>query len=357
MIVEPGPPSSARTGDVSALTLGDLGEEGLLARLLPRMASTGAQVSIGPGDDTAAITVGGEAPVLATTDSMVRGPDWLDVWSTGTDVGFKVVMQNLADLSAMGGSGTGLLVTLIAPPDLPVDWCEGVADGIALACRRQSPQVPVVGGDLSSSDGAVVVSVTALGTVPPGRRPIRRSGAAPGQVVAVSGELGRSAAGWALLRDAGTDPGAVAGAERGWSQAQRELVAYHRRPTPDLAQGPAAAAAGATALIDVSDGLLRDAGRIARASGLTIDLDGAAVRGLAALLIEAVGEERAMDAVLSGGEEHVLLATFPDAAVPAGWRPLGRTLPGSSDHGSPDAVVLIDGLAPEGSRGWDHFGG
>lgn len=341
---------SEESGAGGSQTLGELGEAGVLKDIFATLTTTDS-VLVGPGDDTALLAVSG--PVLATTDAMVRGRDWLDEWSSAHDVGVKVVMQNLADLAAMGGVGTGLLVTLIAPGALPARWARDLTAGIAEISAATG--VPVIGGDLSSSDGAVAVSVTALGEVPGGRA-VLRSGAEPGQEVAVSGSLGRSAAGLEVLRRSGTDgspsgrhaglgAGPGAGPAAGW-------VAYHRRPDPDLSQGPAAAAAGATAMLDVSDGLVRDGGRIATASTVRIDLDEAAIGALAEEFVSELGSAPALDCVLTGGEEHSLLATFPVGTVPPGWTVVGHT----AEAGTAGPGVWWRGERTTGG-GWDHFGG
>ncbi|MBA2695525.1 MAG: thiamine-phosphate kinase [Ornithinimicrobium sp.] len=330
-------------------TLAQIGEAGLLGEIFARLDAaarpgTGTDVLVGPGDDTAYLRTSGA--VLATTDTMVRGRDWLDRWSSPSDVGGKVVAQNLADLAAMGGVGTGLLVTLVAPGDLPVRWATDFADGLVAAAARAG--VPVLGGDLSSSEGAVIVSVTALGEVP-GQGAVLRSGAVAGQVLAVSGPLGRSAAGLQLLRRGDDDR---------WpspevAQRAAQLVGYHCCPDPDLTQGPIAAAAGATAMIDVSDGLVRDGGRIAKASGVRIELDADALTALAEPLAQVLGAQSALDCVLSGGEEHVLLATMEAGAVPPGWTTIGTV---TAAQGGPGPGVWWRGEQATGG-GWDHFGG
>ena len=353
-------------------TLGEMGEAGLLEGVFQTFSRLPkGQVLIGPGDDTAYLQVRSQA-VLATTDTMVRGSDWLDEWSSGFDVGAKAVTQNLADLAAMGGVGTGLLVTLIADPALPAAWAQEMTKGLAWAAERAG--VPVIGGDLSSAPtGMVAVSITALGELAPGvRHPVLRSGACPGDVLAVSGELGRSGAGWWLL-ESGISP----------SQTQDPdlatgLITYHQRPLTDLSQGPIAALAGATSMIDISDGLVRDADRIARASGVHIILDPSAIRALADGLTPVLDDARAQHLVLSGGEEHELLATFPlEASLPAGWIRLG-TVNGTGevheeaaieevvtqeavireDQADPDVGVWLEGIRLDPrAGGWDHFGG
>jgi thiamine-monophosphate kinase len=320
-----------RTGPTGP-TLADVGEDGLLSVIFPLLPG-GPGVIIGPGDDTALLSTPGGS-VLATTDAMVRGRDWLDEWSTGADVGIKTVAQNIADIAAMGGVPNGLLVTLIADPRTPVAWVRDFTTGLAQAAGDAG--VPVLGGDLSSApEGVLVVSVTALGHCE-GREPVCRSGAQVGDVLGVSGSLGHSAAGLLLL-------------QRGESRFAPELADYHRRPRPLHEQGPVAARAGATAMLDISDGLGRDAGRMARASGVRIELDEARLGDDAAQLRHVISEDDAWRCVTEGGEEHSLLACFPSGAgLPDGWRQIGEVVAGSG--------VLLRGQLVSGG-GWDHFGG
>lgn len=312
-------------------TLADVGEDGLLATIFP-MLPGGPGVLVGPGDDTALLSAP-HGSVLATTDAMVRGRDWLDEWSTGADVGAKTVAQNLADIAAMGGVPTGLLVTLIADPRTSLAWVREFSEGLARAATEAG--VPVVGGDLSSApEGVLVVSVTALGDCE-GRQPVCRSGARAGDVLAVCGSLGHSAAGFLLL-------------QRGQTGRAPKLVDYHRRPRPPYGQGPAAARAGATAMLDISDGLGRDAGRMARASGVGIELDDVLLADDVAQLQQAVGPDDAWRCVVEGGEEHSLLACFPaTTTLPSGWRPVGCAVAGSGVRLRGEPVV---------GGGWDHFG-
>ncbi|WP_432519739.1 thiamine-phosphate kinase [Kineococcus sp. SYSU DK006] len=308
----------------------DLDEAGLLERLLPGLPT---RALLGPGDD-AALVAAPDGRVVATTDVLVERRDFRRDWSSGADVGWKAVAQNVADVAAMGASSTGLLVSLGLPGELELSWVESFAEGLGAACRAFG--TVVVGGDLSSAD-EVVVAVTALGDLA-GRAALLRSGAGPGDVVAVAGTLGRSAAGLLLLQE-------------GAREDVDGLLAAHRRPVPPVAAGPAAARAGASALMDVSDGLLRDAGRLAAASGVVLALrtEGTALGRWSGELTSAVGA-RALTCVLTGGEDHALLGCFPAAAaLPEGFEVVGRVLAG-------EPAVLVDG-APAAVRGtgWDHF--
>ena len=296
-------------------TARELGEFGLIARVTERLG-TSAGVLVGPGDD-AAVVRAPDGRVVATTDVLVEGVHFRRDWSSAYDVGRKAAAASLADVAAMGGTATALLVGLAAPGDLPVDWALGLADGL----RDESAVVGavVVGGDTVSSE-RVVVSVSALGDLG-GRTPVLRAGARPGDVVVIAGELGRSAAGLALL---------LAGERSGL------LVEAHRRPTPPYALGPALADLGATAMCDVSDGLLADLGHIATASGVAVVVD-------AVPLPDGVSLEQA----LTGGEDHALVACVPPGTeLPAGVVTIGRV-----EEGSGVTAVGFDVRTP----GWEHF--
>src|SRR3954463_1189260 len=248
----------------------DVGEFGAIARILAH-AGTARVTQVGPGDD-AAVLWAPDGRVVATTDVLVEGRHFRRDWSSAEDIGHKAAAANLADVSAMGGVATALVVGLACPADTPTSWLEGVATGLAEECAPLG--AAVVGGDTVSSapdSSAVVLSVTALGDLG-GRAPVLRSGARPGDVVALAGRLGWSACGLAVLRRGFSSPVAA--------------VSAHRRPSPPYAAGPAAAEAGASSMCDVSDGLLADVGHLAADSRVTVDLDGAA---LAKACLEPVG--------------------------------------------------------------------
>lgn len=325
----------------------DLTEEQLLARVFPLLPE-GKATTLGPGDD-AAVVAAPDGQFVVSTDVLVEDRHFRTRWSDGYDVGRRAAAQNFADVAAMGARPTSLVVSLVVPGTTAVDWVTGLARGLADACRPV--RAGVVGGDLSGGS-ALVVAVTVHGTLE-WRPAVVRSGARPGDVVAHAGVRGRSAAGLALLD---------AGLARPGEERHADLVAGYLRPEPPLEAGPAAARAGATSMIDLSDGLLRDAGRVARASGVRLDLDpGAfaadreALAGAAEEVAEATGVPAAelVDRwVLGGGEDHGLLATFPTGTVPSGWTVVGRVLEPASD-GPP---VTVGGRAPDVGPGWDHFG-
>lgn len=317
---------------IGGTPLSDFDEEEVLARILPVFPlATGLVVP--PGDDAAVLATGPRT--IATTDTVVLGRDWVDEWSSGADVGHKVVVQNLADVAAMGGRPTGVLLTLVADPRVSLDWVVDHANGVAQACRAAG--VGVLGGDLSSAPpGVVMVSVTALGDLD--GEPVLRSGARAGDVLAVHGSLGLAAAGLLLLR-AGTP------------ELHQAAVAHQRRPRTPLVAGVEARLAGASAMLDISDGLLRDGGRIARASRVVIDVDPALLDDDVEGLAGAVGRDAARDCVLAGGEEHSLLATFPPGRMPPGWRALGAV----RDAGPGERPRILVGGQVVRHTGWDHF--
>jgi thiamine-monophosphate kinase len=311
--------------------IADLGEFGLIAALaagLPR----GERTIVGIGDDAAVLTTP-DGRVVATTDLLLEGLHFRLDWSDPADIGVKAAAQNLADVAAMGAVPVALLVGFAAPGDLPLAWAQELVSGIAEECARVG--ATVVGGDTSRAQ-SVVLAVTALGDLA-GRDPVTRAGARPGDVLAIAGVLGDSAAGLALL-EAGL-PG------------PEPLIAAHRRPHPPYSAGPEAARLGATSMIDVSDGLLADLGHIAQASGVLIDVDPALLPagGDLAAAAAALGRPGPLDWILTGGEDHALAATFPPGiSLPDGWIVAGEVRAG---HG-----VHVNGRAFTGPAGWNHFG-
>lgn len=309
-------------------TLADVGEFGLIDQLLTRFPQ-GDDVLVGPGDDAAFVRFP-EPRVLASTDVLVEGRHFRRDWASASDVGHKAAAQNLADINAMGGRATALTVGFAAPADLPAAWALEMAEGIAAEVALVGASV--VGGDVSRAE-EIFVAVTVLGVVE--GEPVRRSGARPGDVLAIAGRQGWAAAGLAVLA-------------RGF-RSPRVLVEAHRRPEPPYRQGAAAKAAGATAMIDVSDGLVADVGHIAESSGVAVDIDSSALAVPEPL--RAVGAALGADPmsfVLTGGDDHALVATFPSGTtLPDGWSRIGTVGAG--------AGVTVDGEEYEGPGGHTHY--
>ncbi len=310
-------------------TLAQLGEFAVIDRVIAGRGA-GPGTVLGPGDD-AAVLLAPDGRVVVTTDMLVEGRHFRLDWSTPRDVGRKAIAQNAADIAAMGAATTGFVVAVGAPGDTRADRLQDLADGM----WEEAAQVGagIVGGDLVAAP-QWVVSVTALGDLG-GRRAVTRGGATVGSVVAMSGEVGRSAAGYVLL-DKGID-------------AFDELRRRHRVPEPPYGQGVVAAEHGAGAMIDISDGLIADLRHVAEASAVGIELSTAALAADWQALVDAaaiVGVD-AWSWVFGGGEDHALAATFT-GTVPPGWRVIGTVVDGP-------ARVLVDGREWTGYAGWQSF--
>jgi thiamine-monophosphate kinase len=309
-------------------TLADAGEFGLIRELIA-LFEQGDQVLVGPGDDAAVLRIR-TGHVVVSTDLMVEGRHFRREWCSAADIGHRAAAQNLSDVNAMGGRATALTIGLAAPPDLPVQWALDFAAGFAEEAGQVGAHV--VGGDLTSAD-QLMLSVTVLGACTVA--PVLRSGAAPGEVVALCGRQGWAAGGLAVLG-------------RGF-RSPRVLVEAYRRPEPPYAAGLAAAEAGATAMIDVSDGLVADAGHVAEDSDVRIDLHADAFEIPEPLhaVAAALGSDP-IRFILGGGDDHALLATFPaDTPLPDGWIGIGEVLEGEG--------VTVDGQQYDGPTGWTHF--
>ena len=380
-------------------------------------------LEVGPGDDCAVLTPSTERTVV-TTDTLVQNQDFMDPWpggfggtrSGGYEVGRKSATQNLADVAAMGARPVSLFASLSLPGETLYGWVEdfarGLVDGVR-ACGAED--CTIAGGDMGAS-GEISVTVTALGRTD---RPVLRSGAQAGDTLALAGRTGWADAGLRLLLNPLSRPAMVLlkGIANGGlsheplpeiplseglldligtlnsAEAAEMLEACERaidaqmRPVSPVPLGEAARDAGANAMLDVSDGLVKDSGRIARASGVQIHLDEAAVDALAApllpvarLLLTIVEHNEGAESpaslarafVLGGGEDHGLLATFP-AEVPEGFTTLGSCRVdragrahsadplagghyGAGHRGSLAAgAVLMNGV-PLSELGWEHYG-
>lgn len=309
-------------------TIADVGEFGLIDLVRERLG-TNDYVLIGPGDDAAHVATA-DGTYVTATDILVEGRHFRRDWSSAADIGRKAVAANLSDINAMGGVATALVVAFAAPGDLPVSWVTDLVGGMVEECAKVGAHI--VGGDMSSAE-QVIISITAMGDT---ERPVTRAGAQVGDQVAYAGTLGLASAGYGAL-------------SRGF-RSPKIAVDEHRSPHPPYAAGPAAAAAGATAMIDVSDGLLGDLGHVARASGVAIDIDPAAFEILDAVqtVAGALGGVDPLRFVLSGGDDYALAATFPaDVALPDGWTRIGEVGAGEG--------VTVAGAPYEGGPGHRHW--
>lgn len=339
-------------------TIGGLGEFALITRVTSQFPRTD-DVILGPGDD-AAVVAAPDGRTVATTDLLVEGRHFKREWSSARDVGHRAVAQNYADVAAMGARPTGLLIGFAAPPELPLAWAEEFTLGVRDECARAGGAV--VGGDTVGSD-TLTIAITALGDLE-GRSPVRRDGARPGDVVAYTGHLGLSAAGLALLERSDAAEEGSAGMIAGETDGLAKCLSEHRRPSPPYAAGPEAARLGATAMLDVSDGLVQDLGHVCRASGVCIDLDSDALEPDPALLeaVRVLGAPagKAVDAarrlMLSGGEDHALAAVFPpEVRLPEHWHVVGTVgdAPETTAENTGPRVTVDRNVVENG--GWDHF--
>lgn len=328
---------SARSGpsddDGSAATLGQTGEFALIEQITSGLEQ-GPAVQVGPGDDGAVIAVNGS--LVCSIDTLVEGVHFRRDWSLPHEVGSKAVAASVADLEAMGATPVALTASLSAPKDLPSSWARQCSAGMRVEAEKAG--LSIVGGDVTGSRD-ITIAVSVLGQLE-GRDPVRRGGARAGQAVAMVGRVGWAAAGLAVLG-------------RGF-RSPRVMVQAQKVPEVPYGQGKVAALAGASSMIDISDGLLADLGHIAAASGVAIDLRADAfdvpepMRAVAA----ATGKDP-MSFILAGGEDHALVATFPAERVPEGWSVIGAVVDGAGE-------VLLDGAGTtdlfEAGSGWDHFG-
>lgn len=335
------------------MNLADLQEWGLIDRLARRLAEGGVppaagSVTLALGDDAALLAPPPGTELVATIDALIEEVHFRRDWSKPEDVGWKALAVNVSDLGAMGARPLGALISLAVPPETPVRWIDRLYAGLAECAATYG--CPVVGGDTVRAPRVIALSVTALGSVPAGRA-VRRSGARKGDLLCVTGVLGDSAAGMALL-------------ERGErrSRASAPLFDWHRRPRPPVEAGSALAEAGlATAMLDLSDGLASDLQHISRGSrvGARVELERLPISDAARRAAEKLGQDP-VDWALHGGEDYQLLFTVPPerfADVPPALGPLGVTATIIGRMAGRGVVAVgEDGTArPLTRRGFAHF--
>jgi thiamine-monophosphate kinase len=277
------------------MLVGDLGEHALLARVLARLPRPSPTVLVGPGDDAAVLAPVRNERLVVTTDAVVEGVHFSRAFSTPADIGHKALAVNLSDLAAMAATPRWVVLSLVLPGSWMVAEVEELVDGLAALAGRHG--VSVVGGNITRTEGPLVVDVTAGGDVAP-RRWLTRSGAVAGHDIYVSGAIGGAAAGLEMLRAAIPGTG---------------CIARHRRPEPRVRLGIAVGRArAAKAAMDLSDGLADALRQVAKASGVGVRVD-------AELLpIDPGAREwwtsRGVDPVMAavkGGDDYELLFAVP----------------------------------------------
>ncbi|MBI3911363.1 MAG: thiamine-phosphate kinase [Armatimonadetes bacterium] len=348
-------PNVRRPAAFYTMLIHEIGEFGLIERLAVLVRDTeqlpaAGRVVLGVGDDASVLELPPDRQLVATVDALVEDVHFRRPTTSPEDLGWKALAVNVSDLGAMGARPLAALLTLALPPSGAVEWVERLYSGLAEAARRY--RCAIAGGDTVRSPDRIAVTVTALGSVPSGRA-IRRSGARAADLVCVTGVLGQSAAGLALL-EAGQTPESAP--EFG------ALLRAHRRPEPPVEAGVALADAGLpTAMIDLSDGLVSDLEHIVRQSGV-----GARVvkeRLPISLATRQAAESLGVDPhtwVLHGGEDYGLLFTIPPdrfARVPPLLAPLGVVATIVGEMGGTDLLIEEeDGTAVALVRaGFQHF--
>ncbi|MEZ5076416.1 MAG: thiamine-phosphate kinase [Solirubrobacterales bacterium] len=281
-----------------------MGEFELLAKVRERLPAAGPRVRLGSGDD-AAVTVPGGA-TATSVDAIVEGVHFRRADTDLATIGRKALATALSDLAAMGAEPGEAYVVLGVPPDLGEDECLQLLDGIAALAAATA--TTLAGGDVTRAP-ALTLAVTVVGHAPAAEALVGRGGARPGDLLVLTGEIGGAAAGLRLLEDPGL--GAGLSPETGKRLRRRQLD-----PVPRLRAGRALAGAGATAMIDLSDGLGGDAAHLAAASGTGLRIDAAALplaKGVAEVAAAAGMEP--LQLACSGGEDYELLAAIPPARL------------------------------------------
>jgi len=291
----------------------------LIAAINERLPAPGERVRLPSGDDAAVVESG--ATTAVSVDAIVDGVHFRLADFGATAVGRKALAAGLSDIAAMGAAPGEAYVVVGAPEELADAELLGIAEGLAEVASREG--VTVAGGDLVSAP-VLIVSVTAIGYEPEGGRLVSRSGASPGDVLALTGELGGGAAALALFEDnrdrTGVSP-----------ELRERLLARQLDPVPRLREGRALAEAGASAMIDVSDGLGADAGHLARMSGCRLEIELERVPVAAGVAEVAGGEGAGLELAATGGEDYELLVA----------------LPAETAAGAADAVAQAGGLLTE----------
>jgi thiamine-monophosphate kinase len=325
------------------MTLADIGEFGLIHRIAPQFIKPLSGESLGIGDDCAVVPLIGDPCLLVTTDMLIEDIHFLRNSIGPRELGHKSLAVNLSDIAAMGGNPEYALVSLALPLDTDVQSVTEMYSGMLEMASRYG--VAIAGGNVSSAP-QVMLSITVMGT---SMGPLlTRSAALPGDMVAVTGWLGSSAAGLGVLK----------GDVRVSEEAAQVLKTAHLRPRPRVAEAQTLVRSGIRTAIDISDGLLSDLQRICEASQVraTIQLDRLPIHES---VEKAFGADSARLA-LSGGEDYELLFTASSDLVERVKAELGIsvTVVGEIASGDETAVDVIDAggnVVDVGTGGWDHF--
>jgi thiamine-monophosphate kinase len=332
----------------------DLTEDELVAAIRRVLSGDLPGVVVGVGDDAAVVEAGGGQQVL-TTDMLVEGVHFDRASISPRDLGAKSIVVNVSDIAAMAASPRFALVSLALTADLDPAWVMELEGGMRAACDEYA--LALVGGDVSRA-GQIVVSVTVVGEVAPGKA-VTRFGAQVGDRLVVTGSLGAAAGGLVLSRAHPSKLGQAIG--EGWGS---ELLSALARPVARVGEAQTLAQAGATAMMDLSDGLAKDLTRLcvesrggARVELARVPVSAALVSGSGKLGVDA------LDLAMGGGEDYELLATMPEDTVGEARAALderfGVPLTDIGEIVEGEGLVAVDAngnVSPLEAKGWDHFG-
>ena len=330
--------------------LTEIGEFGLIQTLARGLSQPGKDVVLGIGDDAAAVAIGEGRYLLATCDIQIENIHFTRHGFTPEQIGWKAAAVNLSDIAAMGGTPRYALVSLAAPPDFESDYLVQVYEGLGACLSRFG--ACIIGGNTSRIDTGLMLDVTLLGEVASDRM-LTRKGAAPGEVLMVTGTLGGSRAGLMLLSNE---------ARASDQSVREEALIRHRRPLPRIEEARIIAAHGGTACLDISDGLLGDVGHLAKSSGVrvVINRDQLPISNAAVGVATAVGMDPS-ELALQGGEDFELLFSIPKAQVDALKTEVNEktgtplTEIGRIEAGTGVFLTQKDGEMKNTNGGFDHF--
>ena len=345
--------------DQSQLTPGDstvaaVGERALIARVRARAGRAPAWTVVGIGDDAAVVEPGRGQLDVITTDSLVEDVHFRRAWSSAQSIGRKAVAINLSNLAAMGATPRALVLNLLLPPTLPLEDFDALIDGVVEEAATAG--AALVGGDIARSPGPLALSLTAIG-VAGRRRVLTRSGARPGDELYVTGSIGAAAAGLAILES---------GASRtGLDAAQTECLQRFDLPVARLRCGRAVAAyRGASACMDLSDGLADAVHQVAQASGTgaVVEADALPIHSGAQAWFAGHGID-VVAAAVTGGEDYELLFAVPPRRRRAFFGAMSRSAPLTATRigrltAEPGVKLHRQGAEPGPlPAGFAHFGG